>query len=113
LDPHSLLDVKSNIMAEVITNITNPGEDPVHGDIILRTGENWSSTEQMIVAGVPTASEIAQVARDWRDGELSVTDYIVPTTDHPQHAAYIAYRAALRAWPASSDFPATRPVLGT
>ena len=53
----------------------------------------------------------AEKAKSWRDSELSITDWIVPTTDHPQHAAYLAYRQALRDWPASNDFPATRPTL--
>ena len=57
----------------------------------------------------PTAEE---TARRWRDMELSATDYIVPLTDHPQHAAYMTYRAALRDWPATADFPDTRPELG-
>ena len=50
--------------------------------------------------------------RMWRDGELLASDFIVPLSDHPQHSAYIAYRTALRNWPSTSDFPATRPVLG-
>ena len=54
----------------------------------------------------PTAEE---TARMWRDMELSATDYIVPLTDHPQRAAYMAYREALRDWPATADFPDTRP----
>lgn len=57
----------------------------------------------------PTAEEDARM---WRDRELSATDYIVPLTDHPQHAAYMTYRAALRDWPATADFPDTRPELG-
>ncbi len=57
----------------------------------------------------PTAEE---TARMWRDSELSATDYIVPLTDHPQRAAYMAYREALRDWPSTADFPNTRPVLG-
>lgn len=56
----------------------------------------------------PTAEESARM---WRDIELSATDYIVPLTDHPQRAAYMAYRAALRDWPATADFPNTRPEL--
>ena len=51
--------------------------------------------------------------RTWRDMELIATDYIVPLTDHPQHAAYITYRAALRAWPSTADFPDTKPTLGS
>ena len=53
-----------------------------------------------------------QKARTWRDSELSATDYIVPLSDHPQRDAYIAYRTALRNWPSTEDFPATRPTLG-
>ena len=47
----------------------------------------------------------------WRDMELALSDWVVPTTDHPQHAAYVTYRQALRDWPASNSFPATRPTL--
>ena len=57
----------------------------------------------------PTAEE---EGRTWRDSELSATDYIVPLSDHPQRADYMTYRVALRAWPSTSDFPATKPVLG-
>ena len=56
----------------------------------------------------PTAEE---AARMWRDMELSATDYIVPLTDHPQHAAYMTYREALRDWPSTDSFPDTRPEL--
>jgi hypothetical protein len=47
----------------------------------------------------------------WRDSELSATDWIVPVTDHPQHADYLTYRQALWSWPNEITFPATRPVL--
>jgi len=57
----------------------------------------------------PTAEE---TARQWRDSELASTDYIMPLTDHPQRDAYIIYREALRAWPSTDAFPATRPELG-
>ena len=63
---------------------------------------------------VPNASEIAQTEKEWRDQELVNTDWIVPITDHPQHAAYKTYRQELRDWPADSDnFPGTRPTLGS
>ena len=52
-------------------------------------------------------------ARMWRDEELQSSDWIVAVTDHPQLAAYITYRAALRAWPADeANFPDTKPTLG-
>jgi len=59
------------------------------------------------------AENAAIDARSWRNEELTRTDFIVPTTDHPQHAAYITYRVALRSWPSDSEnFPDTRPELG-
>ena len=68
---------------------------------------------------IDTTPELAEeeepvepVGREWRDSELEQTDFIVPLSDHPQRAAYMTYRAALRNWPSTSDFPATKPVLG-
>ena len=52
-----------------------------------------------------------QLEREWRDSELQASDFIVPLTDHPQHAAYMTYRQELRDYPSQSDFPnGTRPV---
>ena len=55
--------------------------------------------------------ELNSLQRKWRNGELVSTDYIVPLTDHPDHAATLAYRVALRDWPSTSDFPDTKPTL--
>ena len=102
-------------MTETITNLTNPDQAPVVGDLITRTGVNYSVTEEYQGSREPqdpTDSEIAQEAREWRNAELKATDFVVPLTDHPQHAAYMTYRAALRDWPSTSDFPSTKPVLG-
>ena len=63
------------------------------------------------VAPTPPEPTAEETARQWRDMELSATDYIVPLTDHPQRAAYMTYREALRDWPATADFPDTRPEL--
>lgn len=63
------------------------------------TGDAWED-----VAATPES------AREWRDNELQLTDWIVPVSDHPQRAAYMTYRTALRDFPADSEnFPATRP----
>jgi len=32
-------------------------------------------------------------------------------TDHSDHAATLAYRALLRDWPSTSDFPDTKPTI--
>tara|TARA_R110002020_G_C16230817_1_gene768337 strand:- start:298 stop:591 length:294 start_codon:yes stop_codon:yes gene_type:complete len=51
-------------------------------------------------------------ARSWRDQELKESDWIIPLTDYPQHAAYITYRKTLRDWPSTADFPDKKPTLG-
>ena len=56
-------------------------------------------------------TDAENIARSWRDQQLKQSDWIVPTTDHPQHAAYITYRKKLRDWPSTADFPKTRPTL--
>jgi len=62
----------------------------------------------------PTAEEIAADARKWRDSELQATDWVVPLSDHPQRAAYLNLRTALRDWPSTSEFPSgTKPTLGS
>jgi len=70
-------------------------------------GKAWNGSAWTVVA-VDAAVE----ARVWRDLELGLTDGVSGVADHPKHDAYIAYRVALRAWPSTGDFPATRPVLG-
>jgi len=63
------------------------------------------------VAPTPAEPTAEEEARQWRNGELSATDYIVPLSDHPQRAAYILYRESLRAWPSTDSFPETKPEL--
>ena len=53
-----------------------------------------------------------QKARTWRDEELARTDVAATVSDYPNAEAYITYREALRQWPSTEDFPATRPELG-
>jgi len=65
------------------------------------------------VAPTPATPTAEEAARMWRNGELAATDYIVPLSDHPQRAAYMTYRTALRDWPSTSDFPDTKPTLGS
>ena len=76
-------------------------------DFIATQEGTWELREQASIQE-PTPE---QLARLWRDNELSNTDYIVPLTDHPDHAATLTYRAALRNWPTTSDFPDTKPTL--
>ena len=63
------------------------------------------------VAPTPAEPTAEEEARQWRDMELSSSDYIVPLSDHPQRAAYILYRESLRSWPSTDSFPETKPEL--
>ena len=96
-----------------LINLTNPGADPVEGDRVEYTTPNGGRIVKVFhVPAEPTADDIARSERKWRDLELQRTDWIVPVTDHPQHAAYLAYRQALRDWTSTEAFPDTRPALG-
>jgi len=50
------------------------------------------------------------MAKQWRNTELSDTDWVLPVIDHPQHAQYLTYRQALRDWTLSETFPDTKPI---
>ena len=52
-----------------------------------------------------------ETEKDWRNKELSSTDWIVPIIDHPKHATYLVYRQELRDYPQQENFPnGVRPV---
>lgn len=51
----------------------------------------------------------AREGRTWRDAELARTDIAATVSDYPNATAVLAYRTALRDWPSTEDFPATRP----
>ena len=59
---------------------------------------------------VKTTEELEAEAREWRNGELKATDFIVPTTDYPNHAEWLTYRQELRDWTSTDAFPDTKPV---
>jgi hypothetical protein len=50
-----------------------------------------------------------ELAKIWRNGELSATDNFVIIPDYPKRDEYITYREELRDWPSTSDFPGKRP----
>ena len=95
-------------------NITNPDKDPVHGDWIKDTFDDGSIMEHEFHDPiVPSEEDKKENARDWRNMELGATDIISLITDHPDHAKYKTYRQKLRDWPSTSDFPDTKPELGS
>ena len=59
----------------------------------------------------PSTQQVEGDARDRRDDELAGSDWIVPVTDHPDHADWLDFRQRLRDWPATDEFPADFPVL--
>ena len=69
----------------------------------------WSYDGTNFSAPVKSQEEIEAEAKSWRDGELRSTDFIVPLTDYPNHAAWITYRQTLRDWTTAEDFPDTKP----
>ena len=74
-------------------------------------GIGHTYTNGVFTAPLKTLREKTVEEKEWRDSEIQSTDYIVPLTDHPQHAAYMTYRQELRDYPAQQDFPnSTRPV---
>ena len=89
-------------------------ETALDNGLIRYQYEGWYEEKSApTIASDPTAEEIAADARSWRDSELQTTDWVVPLSDHPQRAAYLTYRTALRDWPSTADFPATKPTLGS
>ena len=86
-------------------SITNP---------CIRGEESWVKANFDYVEAfvAPTAPlTVEQEARMWRDMELSSTDIASQTPDWPNRSNILAYRTALRDWPSTSDFPATKPTL--
>jgi len=94
------------IIKDADGNITNPCilADEAFVQSLSDYYEEW-------VAPTPAEPTAEEAGRRWRDGELAGSDWIVPVSDHPQRAAYMTYRENLRSWPATSDFPETKPVL--
>ena len=87
-------------------NVTNAG---VSADEAFMK-ENFEFYEAYVPPEIPEVSA-EQEARMWRNGELNATDTFHLLDDYPNAANLTSYRAALRAWPSTSDFPDTKPTL--
>lgn len=95
----------------IVNNLTNPGQPPVTGDTIQTIGNTYSVTEQYQEPVPLTQGDIDDAARQWRDGELFSTDWVVPLSDFPERDSYMTYRQELRDWPSTPEFPDTKPTL--
>jgi len=88
-------------------------ETPLDNGLIRYQYDGWYEDKgPRLEIPEPTQEEIEAKAKQWRNKQLGATDFIVPLSDHPQRAAYMTYRTALRDWPSTGNFPATRPELG-
>ena len=87
-----------NTLAETTVDVTG-----------IECGIGWSYDGTNFTAPVKTTQELEDEARKWRDSELKKTDFIVPLTDYPNHAAWVTYRQTLRDWTTTEDFPNTTP----
>jgi hypothetical protein len=86
-------------------NVTNSG---VSADEAFMAA-NFEYYEAVVV---PTYSvDLSMEARMWRDMELERTDTLHLLDDYPNASNLTTYRAALRAWPSTADFPDTKPTL--
>lgn len=98
----------------IVKNLTNASRTVNYqdGDLLEYDYGNGNVIRKHYYAPIePTAEEIVDAERQWRDSELASTDWIVPITDHPQHTEYLSYRQELRDYPAQEDFPnGQRPV---
>lgn len=69
-----------------------------------------NEVEQTIPSDMPLEGRQA-LAREWRNKELDKTDWIAAISDHGSYNDYMTYREALRNWPATDNFPDTKPTL--
>jgi hypothetical protein len=104
--------IKKGIVDSVIIATTEFGDtlSDITVDVTsIECGIGWSYDGTNFAVPVKSQEEIEDEARQWRDSEIKSTDYIVPLTDHPDHAATITYRQELRDWPSTDAFPDTKP----
>ena len=94
------------IIKDADGNITNP---------CIRGEESWVKANfdyvEAFVEPTPLALTAEQESRMWRNSELASTDQASQTPDWPNRDNILLYRTALRDWPSTSDFPATKPTL--
>ena len=98
-----------------IYDVENPQPDIGHNGL-NNEGVTWLLHSGDFKAGdlydgtsLSYGPETLAEAKEWRNNELQATDFIVPLTDYPNHAAWLTYRQELRDWTTTDDFPETKP----
>lgn len=104
--------IENNVVSNVILGDSNFAEN-YNGTAVVLTDDNitigYTYNGTSFQAPIKTQEELEAEGRYWRDFELKNTDFIVPLTDFPNHAAWLTYRQELRDWTTTSDFPDTKP----
>ena len=87
-------------------NVTNPGINASE-EFVQANFDYYEAPAEIVAPSIEVSSRL------WRDAELIATDIAAQTPDWPNRDNIIIYRAALRDWPSTSDFPDRSRVLGT
>ena len=95
------------IIKDADGNITNPCIK-ASAEFVEANFEHY----ELWVEPTPAEPTAEEAGRRWRNGELDATDRAAQTPDWPNRDNILSYRAALRDWPATDDFPDTKPEVG-
>jgi len=93
----------------IIKNESNEEINRIQADEAFVTEHFAGRYEEVVFETDPIPEE--DLARIWRNSELEATDKAAGIADWPNRDNILTYRAELRGWPSTSDFPATRPEL--
>ena len=98
-------------MIKEIINLSRPNQPLEDGDFVRKVFINGAYEE--VVYSIPPEPVDSQelFGKEWRDEQLNQTDILMTVPDYPYKEQLTAYRQALRDWPATEDFPDTRPEL--
>lgn len=105
--------IENNLVINIIKGDSNFASNYNGTAIVLTDDEikiGYSYDGTYFIAPTISSQELETKAREWRDDMLQRTDFIVPLSDYPNHAAWLTYRQELRDWTTTSDFPDTKPV---
>jgi len=95
------------IIKDADGNITNPCIK-ASAEFVEANFEHY----ELWVEPTPAEPTAEEAGRRWRNGELDATDRAAQTPDWPNRDNILSYRTALRDWPATDDFPDTKPEVG-
>jgi len=104
--------IKNGIITDIIIGDENFANSISEDTVILDNEEVGIGYTFDGINFTPPAENLEEkklAKKIWRNLQLAKTDFIVPLTDYPNHAAWITYRQELRDWPTTENFPNTKP----